>query len=151
MSLDAEEMKQAIQAMQEGKGDDIQDRVTANFEKLPQFAQEQWLQNHDFKIPPGADMLSTGEKLKIAEAGKPETAQAPQQKEDKTPELLLKAEDQAHNHEMDKAKLALEAAKIRQAGEIADKQHQVAVKAANKPVPKPASAKPASKPKAKAK
>lgn len=65
-----------------------------------------------------------------------------------TPEHVLKAHDMTHQHEMDKAKLLLEAAKVHQAGQQADQSHQLAIKQANKPQPaaKPA-AKPASKPK----
>lgn len=52
-----------------------------------------------------------------------------------TPEVILKAHDQAHQQEMDKAKLTLEAAKVEEQGKQAAQSHQLAVKQANKPVP----------------
>lgn len=61
-----------------------------------------------------------------------------------TADHLIKAHEVAHNQEMDKAKLILEAAKAQQAGETAANQHQIALKTANKPVAK-------AKPKTKAK
>lgn len=61
-----------------------------------------------------------------------------------TPDHVLKAHDQAHQQEMDKAKLLLETAKAQQQGEQAQQSHQLATKQANKPQPtaKPAKPKP---------
>lgn len=62
-----------------------------------------------------------------------QTAQAPENPV--TPEVILKAHDQAHQQEMDKAKLTLEAAKVEEQSKQAAQSHQLAVKQANKPVP----------------
>jgi len=54
-----------------------------------------------------------------------------------TPDHVLKAHAQAHQQEMDKAKLLLEASKAQQQNQQAQQSHQLAVKQANKPAPKP--------------
>lgn len=58
-----------------------------------------------------------------------------------TPEHLIKAHEVAHQQEMDKAKLQLEAAKVGIQAKQAEQGHQLAVKQANKPQPKPKGAK----------
>lgn len=52
-----------------------------------------------------------------------------------TPDHVLKAHQQAHQQELDKAKLALEVTKAQQQGEQAQQAHQLATKQANKPQP----------------
>lgn len=62
--------------------------------------------------------------------------QAPQQDPTQmTPELLLKSDQQAHQQEIDKAKLQLEAEKAQQAAVQAQQSHVLAVHAATKPEP----------------
>lgn len=70
-----------------------------------------------------------------------------------TPDIMLKAHQQSHQQEVDKAKLQLEAAKVEEQSKQADQSHQLAIKTANKPAAKPATAKPkpAAKPAAKGK
>ncbi len=67
----------------------------------------------------------------LASGQKPETSQADPNA--MTPELMLKAHDQVHKQEIDKAKLQLEAAKVEEQSKQADQSHQLAVKTANKP------------------
>jgi hypothetical protein len=78
--------------------------------------------------------------------------EAPQQDPNQmTPDHVLKAHDQAHKQSMDEAKLELEAQKMQQQGQQqavqtelqakqADQSHELAVKQANKPQPKPTGA-----------
>lgn len=54
-----------------------------------------------------------------------------------TPDIMLKAHQQSHQQEMDKAKLALEADKVDMQAKQADQTHQLAEKTAAKPAPKP--------------
>lgn len=51
-----------------------------------------------------------------------------------SPEQVLSAHSQAHQQEMDKNKLMLEAAKVQQQGQQANQAHKLAVKQSNKPV-----------------
>jgi hypothetical protein len=56
----------------------------------------------------------------------------------KAQDQSLKAQDQAHKQQMDQAKLVLDAHKQTHDQAVAEAAHQVALKQANKPVPKPA-------------
>lgn len=126
LMLDDKEVQQAVQSMQEGSGDDIQDRVTATFEKLPDWAKKQWFENHQFKVPEGAPLSP------------PPEPTAPDTSAQTTPDHILKADQQSHQQELDKEKLDLDKDKLTldaQKVAIAAKQAETQAKVAAKPKP----------------
>lgn len=82
-------------------------------------------------IPPGIAEQAA------RQSGQPSPQAQPQDQNQVTPDHILKANDQAHKQQMDKAKLALDTAKLEVQARTAQDQHKVAMKQASKPIAKP--------------
>jgi len=138
LALDEKEIQESMSSLQGNEGDDIQDRVTAKFETLPDWAKAQWYKNHNFEVPEGVPMS----------APLPEKTESVSQPDNQMkPEHILKADDQAHKQGIDSAKIEMEMRKMdledhkmmmemqnqSHTQTMSEKQHQLAVKQANKP------------------
>lgn len=87
--------------------------------------------------PPGLSPQGTADFIVEMIKAQTNQPQAPQQDNSAlTPDHILKADQQSHQQEVDKAKLMLEAAKVEESSNQANQSHQLAVKQANKPVVK---------------
>lgn len=120
LKLDDKEIEQAIQQMMNQKPSPRENVIT-NYKDLPPDIKRQ--QEIELGFEPAqeqspADIQATGQ-------GQPEAPPV-------TADHILKAHDQSHQQEMDKAKMAMEAAKIG----IMAKDAQTREKVANKPVAK---------------
>ena len=140
LSLDEKKIQEILQKMQ-NKPPETDENVITNFKDLPEDSKAYQLQKLGFPPP------QTPSPAQMQAQPAPQTDQGGM-----TPDHILKADDQAHRQGIDMAKLnmemdkmrsgtMMEAAKIMQQGEMANKQHQVAMKQANKPQPKPAKVK----------
>lgn len=105
LSMNDKEMDEAISAMQESmaKEDDIKDIITTSYKDAPEDIKRQIEAKNGFQP---SQMTSPGQQ-QIEQ-------QASQQQGGMTPDHILKADQQAHQQEMDKEKLSLEARKLEQ-------------------------------------
>jgi hypothetical protein len=126
LSLNDDEIQKAVAAASQ-QPDPERQQVNTNYKDLPEDIKRQEEQKLGFQ--PSAMTSPAQQQLDTPEQAAPEA-----DPNAVTPDHLLKAHDQAHQQEMDKAKLLLEAQKIG----IAKQQANTQEKVANKPVPKPA-------------
>lgn len=119
LSLSDEEMKMAVQQMSDKKPQ-ARENVVTNYKDLPESIKRQ--QEAELGFEPAQDASPAQMQ-----------AQGSSTEPDMTPDHVLKADQQAHQQEIDKQKLGLEQQKLQHDAAIAVAQHQLAVKQANKP------------------
>lgn len=136
LSLDDKEIQAATQAMQ-NKTPQARENVVTNYKDLPEDIKRQQEQELGFQP---SQMASPAQM-------QAEGAQQPQAQVDNTPQVtpdhILKADQQAHQQEMDKEKLQVEQSKLLLQAQaqahsqtVTEHQHELAKKQANKPQPK---------------
>lgn len=143
LRLTDDEMKQTIAKADEAKQQAAQAENQAKiidstqFKDIPDWAKSQWLSRQGFQEPPGEGVTSTEQKIKMADVQSKNKPEPPLEDPNQmTPEIMLKAHQQAHDQEMDKAKLELEGEKLSQTAAQAQQSHEIAKKSAEKPKPK---------------
>lgn len=134
-----EELQEILQAKQ-GQ-DDIRDEIITNYKDAPEDIKRQIEAKNGFQP---SQMMSPGQQMIDAKAQESAAPEGDMQQGGPAPADVLAVHKQAHDEQMDKAKLALEAKKLEIQAKGVDNQAQAAKAAAKKPVPK-------AKPKAKAK
>lgn len=140
LKMDGKETEAAVQGAQDQKPNP-RENVIMNYKDTPEDVKRQLELEVGLQPSQGVSPTEQQNQAKMAQANQP-AAEPVDNTQTMTPDHILKADDQAHQHEMDKENLKLEAAKVA----IAAKDADTRLKVANKPVPKPAA-----KPKAKAK
>jgi hypothetical protein len=111
LTLSSEEMDQAIEAQAQAKQaqDDIRDIISTNYKDAPEDIKRQIEEKNGFQRSQMISPVEQAAQAKMAAMNKPE---APDTSKEMTPELILKAQKQTHDEEIDKAKLDLERQKL---------------------------------------
>jgi hypothetical protein len=104
-------MDQAIEAQAQAKQaqDDIRDIISTNYKDAPEDIKRQIEEKNGFQRSQMISPVEQAAQAKMAAMNKPE---APDTSKEMTPELILKAQKQTHDEEIDKAKLDLERQKL---------------------------------------
>lgn len=149
--LTDDEIQKAVQAQQAKQPDDnIRDEIITNYKDAPEDVKRQIEAKNGFtpstQISP-VQQAADAKAAQAQQAAQPKPEAPEQDPNAMTPELVLKAHQQSHDQEMDKAKLALDAAKVEEQSKQAATTAKISEKSASQP--KPAAAKPAAKPKPK--
>lgn len=122
LKMDDKEADQAIHAMQNQKPSPRENVIT-NYKDLPEDIKRQ--QEEELGFNPS--QMTSPIQQQVDSQGQPQGIPAPEPPQ-LTPEHLLKVYDQTHQHEMDKAKLELEAVKIQKQDEQSKRQVKVGAK-----------------------
>jgi hypothetical protein len=134
LQISDEELQASLE--NQTKQDDIKDIITVNYKDAPEDIKRQIEAKDGFQPSQGISPVQQAADAK-ALAAQP-TPEAPTPEADPmTPDVMLKADKQEHDKEMDKVKMMLEAHKIGHEHKMAEAGHELAKKQANKPQPKP--------------
>jgi hypothetical protein len=124
------EVEEMLQQQQANAGQAPREQIITNYKDAPEDIKRQIEMKDGFQ--PSQQVSPVQQAADAKNQGQP---QAPEQDPNAiTPDHILKADEQAHKQQMDKAKLTLDAVKLEEQARQADMQHTIAQKQANRPV-----------------